>query len=64
MESAFDRRVTSVFPPAPRDGSPRPAAYAILDGARLCRRGDVVVVTLNHRLNAFGHLYLARLRGD
>jgi len=27
----------------------------------LCRRGDVVVVTVNHRLNAFGYLYLARL---
>ena len=33
------------------------------DGAHLCRRGDVVVVTINHRLNAFGHLYLARLGG-
>jgi para-nitrobenzyl esterase len=26
-------------------------------------RGDVVVVTVNHRLNAFGHLYLGRLGG-
>ena len=26
-------------------------------------KGDVVVVTLNHRLNIFGHLYLARLGG-
>lgn len=33
------------------------------DGVRLCRKGDVVVVTLNHRLNAFGHLYVAEL-GD
>lgn len=33
------------------------------DGARLARRGDVVVVTVNHRLNAFGHLYLAELAG-
>ena len=24
-------------------------------------RGDVVVVTVNHRLNVFGYLYLARL---
>ena len=24
----------------------------------MCRRGDVVVVTLNHRLNLFGYLYL------
>ena len=29
------------------------------DGARLAARGDVVVVTVNHRLNAFGYLYLA-----
>lgn len=33
----------------------------LYDGAYLCRRGDVVVVTLNHRLGAFGYLYLARL---
>jgi len=32
-------------------------------GAELCRRGDVVVVTVNHRLNAFGYLYLQRF-GD
>ena len=31
------------------------------DGATLAGRGDVVVVTVNHRLNAFGYLYLARL---
>jgi para-nitrobenzyl esterase len=30
-------------------------------GMNLCRRGDVVVVTLNHRLNLFGFLYLADL---
>jgi len=34
------------------------------DGARLCRRGDVVVVTLNHRLNALGYLYLGALHED
>jgi para-nitrobenzyl esterase len=33
------------------------------DGARLSRRGDVVVVTVNHRLNAFGHLFLADVAG-
>jgi para-nitrobenzyl esterase len=32
---------------------------ALYDGATLCRRGGVVVVTLNHRLNLFGYLYLA-----
>jgi para-nitrobenzyl esterase len=31
------------------------------DGQQLAARGDVVVVTVNHRLNAFGYLYLARL---
>jgi para-nitrobenzyl esterase len=33
----------------------------LYDGVRLCKRGDVVVVTLNHRLNVFGYGYLARL---
>jgi para-nitrobenzyl esterase len=36
----------------------------LYDGARLARRGNVVVVTLNHRLAAFGYLYLARLGGS
>jgi para-nitrobenzyl esterase len=31
------------------------------DGQKLAAHGDVVVVTVNHRLNAFGYLYLARL---
>ncbi len=30
-------------------------------GAALAARGNVVVVTVNHRLNALGYLYLARL---
>ncbi len=34
------------------------------DGARLAERGDVVVVTLNHRLNAFGYSYLAQASDD
>jgi len=29
------------------------------DGANMCTNGDVVVVTLNHRLNIFGHLDLS-----
>src|SRR5579871_1404740 len=63
----------NVWTPALRDGRKRPVmvwfhggAYSILsgseseyDGTRLAKRGDVVVVTLNHRLNAFGFLYLA-----
>lgn len=65
----------NVWTPALRDGGKRPVmvylhggAYSngsgsapLYDGVRLCRRGDVVVVTLNHRLNVFGYGYLARL---
>jgi para-nitrobenzyl esterase len=34
-----------------------------LQGMRLCRRCDVVLVTLNQRLNIFGHLDLSELGG-
>lgn len=37
---------------------------AVYDGAALARRGDVVVVTVNHRLNGFGYLYLGALDGE
>jgi len=33
----------------------------LLDGSRLAARENVVVVTVGHRLNAFGYLYLSRL---
>ena len=33
------------------------------DGGQLSLLGDVVVVTINHRLNLFGFLYLAELCG-
>ncbi len=33
----------------------------LTDGATLAARHDVVVVTINHRLNAFGYLYLEQL---
>lgn len=36
-------------------------SHAEYEGTNLSQRGDVVVVTVNHRLNAFGYLYLARL---
>jgi para-nitrobenzyl esterase len=36
----------------------------LYDGARLAKRGDLVVVTVNHRLNVFGHLYLGKIGGD
>jgi para-nitrobenzyl esterase len=67
----------NIWTPGLRDGAKRPVMFYIhggayshgsgsspmYDGTRLCRRGDVVVVTVNHRLNAFGYLYLARLGG-
>jgi para-nitrobenzyl esterase len=40
------------------------ASSAQYDGSALCRRGDVVVVTVNHRLSALGYLYLAELHND
>lgn len=33
-------------------------------GAALARHADVVVVTINHRLNAFGFLYLGQIAGE
>lgn len=35
----------------------------LYDGRRLASEEDVVVVTVNHRLNAFGYLYLQRFGG-
>ncbi len=69
-----DCLVLNVWTPALRDGGKRPVmvyfhggefstgsgSSPLYDGTRLCHRGDVVVVTVNHRLNAFGHLYLGR----
>ena len=68
----------NVCTPALDDGGARPILFYIhgggynngsgssplYDGVNLCRRGDVVVVTVNHRLNAFGYLYLAELGGE
>ena len=39
------------------------ASWPVYDGATLARNGDVVVVSLNHRLNVFGYLYLGELAG-
>jgi para-nitrobenzyl esterase len=42
-------------------GSPAALPY---DGANLARRHDVVVVSITHRLNAFGFIHLAELGGE
>lgn len=38
-------------------------SYSIYDGANMARSHDVVTVTLNHRLNSFGFLYLVDVGG-
>jgi para-nitrobenzyl esterase len=68
----------NVWTPALRDGKKRPimvwlhgggfatgsgSSYAY-DGVRLATRGDVVVISINHRLNTFGYLYLAEYGAD
>jgi len=40
------------------------ANRAVTDGANLARRGDVVVVAVNHRLNILGHLDLSAVGGE
>lgn len=65
----------NVWTPGLDDGRLRPILFYIhggayntgsgsdplYDGSALSRRGDVVVVTVNHRLNVFGYLYLDAL---
>jgi para-nitrobenzyl esterase len=40
------------------------AGFDIYNGSNLAKAHDVVVVGVNHRLNAFGYLYLAELGGE
>src|ERR1700674_3171183 len=73
-----DCLVMNVFTPGVNDGRKRPvmvwlhgggfasgagSAHAF-DGTYLARSGDVVVVSVNHRLNIFGYLYLADAGGE
>ncbi|MGH7779021.1 MAG: carboxylesterase/lipase family protein [Candidatus Binataceae bacterium] len=72
-----DCLVLNVWSPALADGRKRPVMFwchggAFIagsgsspwyDGANLARKGDVVVVTINHRLGAFGYLHLADIAG-
>ena len=43
-----------------RSGS---GSYSIYEGRELARKHDVVAITVNHRLNALGFLYLSHLGG-
>lgn len=39
-------------------------SWPLYDGTNLARRGDVVVITVNHRLGPLGYLHLDGLAGD
>jgi para-nitrobenzyl esterase len=73
-----DCLVLNVWTPGVNDGRKRPVMFWIhgggfaqesgswpwIDGAALARRGDVVVITINHRLNVFGYLHLGDIGGE
>lgn len=73
-----DCLVLNVWTRGLNDGSRRPVmvwlhgggfatgsgSSAMYDGVNLCRRGDVVVITVNHRLNVFGYLHLGDVAGE
>jgi para-nitrobenzyl esterase len=75
MRTSEDCLNLNIWTPALRDGAKRPVLVYfhgggfvsgsgnndIYNGTRLCKRGNVVVVTVNHRLNLFGYLYLAAI---
>jgi para-nitrobenzyl esterase len=72
-----DCLVLNIWTPSLRPASKRPVMFWLhgggfttgsdgrswFDGSNLARKHDVVVVGINHRLNIFGHLYLAQLGG-
>ena len=77
-QQSEDCLVLNVFAPGPSGGQKRPVMVwlhgggfssgsgsgRILDGSSLARTQDVVVVTLNHRLNVFGYTYLGDALGS
>jgi para-nitrobenzyl esterase len=77
-QQSEDCLVLNVFTPGLKDGRKRPVMVwlhgggfssgsgsgRILDGTSLAHTHDVVVVTLNHRLNVFGYTYLGGAMGS
>jgi para-nitrobenzyl esterase len=77
-QQSEDCLVLNVFTPGLKDGRKRPVMVwlhgggfssgsgsgRILDGTRLAQTHDVVVVTINHRLNVFGYTYLGDAMGS
>jgi para-nitrobenzyl esterase len=78
LPQSEDCLVLNVWTPGLNDGRRRPVmvwlhgrgfsagagSESMYDGANLARRGDAVVITVNHRLNAFGYLHLADILGE
>lgn len=78
LPQSEDCLVLNIWTPATGDGGRRPVLVWLhgrgfaagagsegwYDGETMSRHGDVVVITLNHRLNVFGYLHLADLGGD
>ncbi|GMU39857.1 MAG: hypothetical protein AMXMBFR23_07230 [Chloroflexota bacterium] len=76
-EPGEDCLVANIWTPAVGDGRARPVMFWLhgggfsggaassiwCDGENLAARGDVVVVSINHRLNVFGFLHLEDLCG-
>ena len=76
-DQSEDCLVLNVWTPGVADGGRRPVLFRIHgggygagsgswnwhDGTNLARRGDVVVVTVNHRLSPLGYLYLDEIGG-
>ena len=77
-QQSEDCLVLNVYTPGLSDGRKRPVMVwlhgggfssgsgsgRILDGTALARTRDVVVVTINHRLNVFGYTYLGDAMGS
>src|SRR6478752_581124 len=77
-QQSEDCLVLNVFTPGLNDGRKRPVMVwlhgggfasgsgsgRILDGTSLAHTHDVVVVTINHRLNVFGYTYLGDAMGS
>ena len=73
-----DCLVLNVWTPAVRDNRKRPVMFwchggafisgsgsaPLVDGANLARHGDVVVVTINHRLGALGRTWILATRAE
>ena len=78
LPTSEDCLVLNIWTPGLADGGKRPVMVWLhgrgfasgagsevgYNGSELAKRGNIVVVTINHRLNVFGYLHLADFTGD